>query len=98
MATFITDRPFQGVRQLKYRQLMETNPEWVAALQKEELEEYLAMLEHRFQSRCNDLATSMVEKKLAANPQIEGTAEHFDLIETSLATAREIALQELLDA
>ena len=98
MAVFLTSRPFSGVRQIKYEQLLETNPDWVAEVPKDELEDYLRTLEQRYQSRCYQLVEDGLEKALAENPQIQGTAEHFALGKQLAEQAREIAMRELLDA
>ena len=55
MATFATKRPFSGVRQMKYEQLLETNPAWVKKADPEELEEYLKQVEQRWAARTSEI-------------------------------------------
>lgn len=98
MAKFLTDRPFSGVRQIKYEQLLETDPEWVAQVSKEELREYLYALERRYQERCYQLVTEGWERVLAEDPSVQGSAAACAISETLSAQAREIAMAELLEA
>lgn len=98
MAVCVTDRPFSGVRQIKYEQLLETNPEWVAEVSNKELEEYLYDLERRYQTRCCQLVEEGWEKMVSENPTVTGSAEAWSLGERLAERAREIALQEMLDA
>lgn len=98
MAKFVTSRPFSGVRQIKFEQLLETNPDWVAQVSERELEDYLYALEKRYQDRCHQLVEENWEKVLAADPTVQGTAEAITVGETISARAREIAMSELLEA
>lgn len=98
MAKFVTSRPFSGVRQIKFEQLLETNPEWVAQVSERELEDYLYALEKRYQDRCHQLVEENWEKVLAADPTVRGTATAITVGETISARAREIAMSELLEA
>lgn len=98
MATFLTDRPFSGLKQMKYEQLLQTDPDWVREVSREELEDHLTKLVKRYQQRCYQLVDEGMAKALADNPQISGTAEHFRVGEQVAAQAREIAMRELLEA
>lgn len=98
MARFASTRPFSGVRQIKYEQLMETNREFVRSMEKTEFEEYLKTLERRYQDRCFELVEAFVKQAYEKNPGIRGTGAGYAAIEEATRRAEEIALQELLDA
>lgn len=98
MTTFLSSHPFSGVKQIKYEQLMETNPQFVKDMGKTEFEEYLKTLERRCQDRCFELVEMFVEEAYEKNPGIRGTGAGYEAIAEATRRAEEIALQELLDA
>ena len=98
MATFATTHPFSGVKQIKYEQLMNTNPQFVKDMEKKEFEEYLKTLERRCQDRCFELVETFVKKAYEKNPGIEGTGAGYAAIAEATRRAEEIALQELIEA
>lgn len=98
MATFLSSHPFSGVKQIKYEQLMNTNPQFVKDMEKTEFEEYLKTLERRYRSRCFELVETFVKQAYEKNPGIEGTGAGYEAIAEATRRAEEIALQELLDA
>ena len=59
------------------RAALQTDPDWVREVSKEELEDHLTKLVKRYQQRCYQLVDEGMAKALADNPQISGTAEHF---------------------
>lgn len=99
MATFLTSRPFTGVRQMKYEKMLAETPETVRAMSKQDLEEYLALLEERYRDRTMELLPSCLEK-MGATEELKASdwAAYHRVCEQGQRMAREIALNEMLEA
>lgn len=99
MATFVTSRPFRGLRQLAYERLLETRPDWVREVSKGELETYLKKLE----TWCLDRGWELVpiyEKKLGCSQELLASdwAENQRRSDQAVEMARRQATQEMLDS
>lgn len=98
MAVFVTDRPFRGVEQIKYEQLLEDNPQFIRDADKDELEAYLRRLSDRYQQRCAEIIEDADKRWRAAHPGVAGSGEHYAALEAARADAEHIALKEMLEA
>ena len=98
MAVFVTDRPFRGVEQIKYEQLLADNPQFIRDADKDELEAYLRSLSDRYQQRCAEIVEDADKRWRAAHPGVAGSGEHYAALEAARADAEHIALKEMLEA
>lgn len=98
MAVFVTDRPFRGVEQIKYEQLLADNPQFIRDADKDELEAYLRRLSDRYQQRCAEFVEDADKRWRAAHPGVAGSGEHYAALEAARADAEHIALNEMLEA
>ena len=98
MAVFVTDRPFRGVEQIKYEQLLADNPQFIRDADKDELEAYLRRLSDRYQQRCAEIVADADKRWRAAHPGVAGSGEHYAALEAARADAEHIALKEMLEA
>lgn len=98
MAVFVTDRPFRGVEQIKYEQLLADNPQFIRDADKDELEAYLRRLSDRYQQRCAKIVEDADKRWRAAHPGVAGSGEHYAALEAARADAEHIALKEMLEA
>lgn len=98
MAVFVTDRPFRGVEQIKYEQLLADNPQFIRDADKDELEAYLRRLSDRYQQRCAEIVEDADKRWRAAHPGVAGSGEHYAALEAARADAEHIALKEMLEA
>lgn len=103
MATFLGDRPFTSLKQMKYEQLLERDPEWVKEVSKEELEAYLEKLQQRYLERLKELHP-LYEEKLGLTFEVRqdllqnNWMKFYQTVEEAQRLAREQALQEFLAA
>lgn len=97
MAVFVTDRPFRGVEQIKYEQLLADNPQFIKDADKDELEAYLRRLSDRYQQRCAEIVEDTDKRWRAAHPGVAGSGEHYAALEAARADAEHIALKEMLE-
>lgn len=97
MAVFVTDRPFRGVEQIKYEQLLADNPQFIKDADKDELEAYLRRLSDRYQQRCAEIVEDADKRWRAAHPGVAGSGEHYAALEAARADAEHIALKEMLE-
>lgn len=98
MAVFVTDRPFRGVEQIKYEQMLADNPQFIRDADKDELEAYLRRLSDRYQQRCAEIVEDADKRWRAAHPGVAGSGEHYAALEAARADAEHIALKEMLEA
>lgn len=98
MAVFVTDRPFRGVEQIKYEQLLADNPQFIRDADKDELEAYLRRLSDRYQQCCAEIVEDADKRWRAAHPGVAGSGEHYAALEAARADAEHIALKEMLEA
>ena len=98
MATFLTSRPFGGIRQAKYEQLLEKNPDWIRGATRQEVEDYLKKVERRFVDRMGELIPGM-EKQLGCGQELmrEDWAENFSRLQQAQEMAREVAWREAME-
>ena len=97
MATFATKRPFSGVRQMKYEQLLETNPAWVKKADPEELEEDLKQVEQRWAARTSEILEQLMEQNdMGPGKTHQGDQYFFDRIGMLEEQAKEQATAEAL--
>lgn len=99
MATFLSSRPFTGVRQMKYEKMLEETPEVVREMSKGDLEDYLNALEKRYRARTMELLPSCLEKA-GASEELKRSdwMANYRAIEEGQRMAREMALAEMLEA
>ena len=99
MATFLSARPFSGVRQMKYERMLAEQPETVREMTKRDLEDHLAKLEGRYRDRVMELLPSCLEAAGASEElKRNDWAANYRAIECGQRMAREMALREMLDA
>lgn len=98
MAVFVTDRPFRGVEQIKYEQLLADNPQFIRDADKDELEAYLRRLSDRYQQRCAEIVEDADKRWRSAHPGVAGSGEHYAALEAARADAEHFALKEMLEA
>lgn len=99
MATYLTDRPFSGIKQAKYEALLETDPEWVKKVSREELEETLELAEDTFL----DKTWTYLDARMKALGCGDGSplqrtdpGRLIALREQAMREARELARQDVL--
>lgn len=99
MAIFVTDKPFRGVRQMKYRKMMDECPEVIEKMSKSEVEDYLARMEQFYAERKMNLVEPCM-KKLGATEELKQSDwnEYYNRVEQARLMAQEIALNEMLEA
>lgn len=99
MATFLTGRPFTGVRQMKYERMLAEEPETVRAMERRDLEDYLAATEGMYRDRVMELLPACLARAGACEELKRADwAAHHRACERGQRMAREIALAEMLDA
>ena len=99
MATFLSDRPFSGVRQMKYEQMLAERPETVHSMGNKELEEYLDLLEQRYLDRTMELLPSCLEMAGATEDlKASDWMANLRACEQGQRMASEMALTEMLEA
>lgn len=100
MAVFATDKPFgNGVRQMKYEKMLSECPERVREMPREDLEEYLGIIERTYVKRCGELYESCM-RSLGVTSDL-ATRDYglwYERYEQATAQAREIALNEAMAA
>lgn len=99
MAVFITSRPFRGVQQMKYERMLETCPETVRTMEKDDLEGYLRDLESRYRDRTMQLLPSCMQRE-GATEELKASdwMAYYRATESAQRAAREIALAEMMEA
>lgn len=92
MASFATPWPFRGIMQMKYDQLLDTNPEWVRKVSNEELTAYLKRVEERYQELCCDVLDGLLAKNgMGPGREHQGDTYFFDHYDMLVLQAQEIA-------
>ena len=99
MATYLTGRPFTGIRQMKYERMLAETPETVRDMSKQDLEEYLGLLEERYRDRTMELLPSCLER-MGATEELKASdwAAYHMACEQGQRMAREVALADVLEA
>lgn len=99
MATFLTSRPFTGVRQMKYEKMLAETPEAVRAMSRRDLEGHLTSIEERYRDRTMELLPSCLER-MGATEELKASdwGEYHRACEQGQRMAREVALAEVLEA
>ena len=99
MASYLTDKPFHGIKQAKYEMLLESNPEWVGQATKEELEGYLDEVQERWMKRGLELMPSTMAS-LGCTEELKATdwMEYVNRLGQAERTAQEIAWEEEMRA
>lgn len=97
MAAFATPWPFRGIMQMKYEQLLDTNPEWVKEVSNEELTSYLRKVQDRYVDRRYEVMMHLVDKHSTGPGHTLPADGHLLELYTSLEMqADEIAREEAL--
>lgn len=97
MATFLTSRPFSGIKQAKYELLLETNPAWVKQATKQEVEDYLDRVQKRWEARGLDLMDRiMVEMGCTEELKARDWMEYVNRLGQARQKAQEIAWDEAM--
>lgn len=99
MATLLSDRPFSGVRQMKYEQMLERSPATVEAMSTRELEDLLDAMESFYLRRTMELLEGCMQACGATEVlKASDWAAYDRAVAQAQQMAREMALQETLEA
>lgn len=99
MAEYLSDRPFSGVRQMKYEQMLSERPDAVKEMSNEDLEQYLLDLEDTYRSRTMELLEPCMDDE-GATEELKATdwAAYNQAVERAQRRARELALAEMMES